>query len=471
MGYICLPWRRQPTGAARINWRNPITRGLIMAVVGKTGKDLVSGSLGYGANASAIDVALAGTTIDTMGVNSPTNLTHGAPFYGRAGGIPSDPGQFTFLQWRKHLSTGNYGTSNIGGWVNSGGDKAFLLGLQYSSANFYPGVGNTRLSTGISLKDDLWHMLSVSLGGGTARAWIDGVNRTSGAAVAPTFNFTFSYDIFQLPSSPLSLLFERELSAAEQLSLYRDPWQVIEPEWVWVPVSAPSAPDLVGVAGSQKNAAATGAVVQTHVLLGSLSSQANTAPAGVLGGTHALVGVALAQGNRAQTGAAAQVHVLASAASSQINVGSDAGLGEVPAIVLAGAPAAQANAATGGAVTQVHALLAPPSVQDQVAHASAVVQAHVLQGSASRQGNAGSAGTIPVSGTGTLTPETIAAIADAVWARLLGDASAGRLLAELHQIHGLRPGVPLAVGETTRTAGDIVQAIGTSGATTTVTRQ
>lgn len=296
MGYICLPWRRQPTGPARINWRNPITRGLIMAVVGKTGKDLVSGSLGYGANASAIDVALTGATIDTMGANSATNLTHSAPFYGRTGGIPSDPGQFTFLQWRKHLVSGSYGTSNIGGWVNSGGN-AFRLGIRYSTANFYPAAGNAAMEVGSTLKDDLWHMLGVSLGNGQAGAWIDGVRRASASSVAtPSFNLTASYDIFQLPSSPLSLLFERELSVTEQLSLYRDPWQVFEPEWVWVGDSAPAQQDAVAPGATMSAAAVllAGAAFASSAATGSTLSAAGLVLAGAARADSSAPGAELA---------------------------------------------------------------------------------------------------------------------------------------------------------------------------------
>jgi hypothetical protein len=66
---------------------------------------------------------------------------------------------------------------------------------------------------------------------------------------------------------------------------------------------------------------------------------------------------------------------------------------------------------------------------------------------------------------------TAAEIADAVWSRLLGSGatSAGTLLAELHQIHGLVKSAPLQVSESQRISGEISQNI-QGGATTTVTR-
>jgi hypothetical protein len=42
---------------------------------------------------------------------------------------------------------------------------------------------------------------------------------------------------------------------------------------------------------------------------------------------------------------------------------------------------------------------------------------------------------------------------------------------ELAKLHGLVEGAPLVVTETSRTAGDVAQAVNTSGGTTTVTRQ
>jgi hypothetical protein len=43
-------------------------------------------------------------------------------------------------------------------------------------------------------------------------------------------------------------------------------------------------------------------------------------------------------------------------------------------------------------------------------------------------------------------------------------------IVELAKLHGLVPGVPLQVNETSRVAGDVAQTINTSGTTTTVTR-
>ena len=41
---------------------------------------------------------------------------------------------------------------------------------------------------------------------------------------------------------------------------------------------------------------------------------------------------------------------------------------------------------------------------------------------------------------------------------------------ELAKLHGLVEGAPLVVTETSRTAGDVAQAVNTAGGTTTVTR-
>jgi hypothetical protein len=78
-----------------------------------------------------------------------------------------------------------------------------------------------------------------------------------------------------------------------------------------------------------------------------------------------------------------------------------------------------------------------------------------------------SAGLIVVDSSGAGLP-TVGEIAAAVRAEL-----AGELLdvVEIHKIHGLKAGSPLAVSQSQRTAGGIAQTIERGGDTTTVTRQ
>lgn len=78
--------------------------------------------------------------------------------------------------------------------------------------------------------------------------------------------------------------------------------------------------------------------------------------------------------------------------------------------------------------------------------------------------------------TGAVAPGATAA---QIWNYVLSNGkSAGTnlvevhaMLSELHLIHGLKLGSPLAVTETARTAGAVVQAITDAAGTVTVTRQ
>lgn len=76
-------------------------------------------------------------------------------------------------------------------------------------------------------------------------------------------------------------------------------------------------------------------------------------------------------------------------------------------------------------------------------------------------------------------PLDMGASAAAIWSYILPNGlPAGQVfseihswLAELHKIHGLTPGYPMSVTQTSRTVGDIAQAIFDSSGVVTVTRQ
>lgn len=72
----------------------------------------------------------------------------------------------------------------------------------------------------------------------------------------------------------------------------------------------------------------------------------------------------------------------------------------------------------------------------------------------------------------TLTgPAPVDSTAAAIWAYILPNGlTAGQVFCDLHKIHGLTPGIPLAVTSATRTAGDISQSISDSAGVVTVTR-
>lgn len=79
--------------------------------------------------------------------------------------------------------------------------------------------------------------------------------------------------------------------------------------------------------------------------------------------------------------------------------------------------------------------------------------------------------------TGTLDAAVTAASGSSasaaeIWNYILPNGlTAGQVFCDLHKIHGLTPGIPLAVTSAARTAGDISQTITDSAGVVTVTRQ
>ncbi|HMN55629.1 MAG TPA: hypothetical protein PKE15_00145 [Ottowia sp.] len=247
---ILLPWDAQPQEAVEIDWTNPLTRGLIQCIIGGHAYDLASGQQVLGGS-NAGPAALGSPGVYADGISIPANACGGQPLSGVPGGIPPDHAQFTLLALQTLSSTAAYGTDITIGW--SGEPAAgFYLGISFSTATFRPAIAGTNISHAVSLKDGSPHLLGVSLGGGTGRAWKDGVQVASAACSTPSFGFSQAYTRFQVGSNTavagypvptaLVLLYDRTLWAAEHAQLAANPWQIFAPRetQIWVPSGAPA---------------------------------------------------------------------------------------------------------------------------------------------------------------------------------------------------------------------------------------
>lgn len=244
------PWTQQPPPgtALQIDWTNPLTRGLILAVVGGQPNDLVSGVyVPGGSNTGPVGVTPPVPYAGGMGV--PAGAAVGFPYYGIPGGIPPDASNWTCLTLATLYSGATYQTDYVVGWAGEI-SAGFAIGVAFSTAIFRSSIAGTNISHAVSLMDNREHLLGVSLGGGTGRAWKDGVQVASASCSTPTFSFAQNYTRFAVGSDSmtagykvpvgLTLLYSRELSAVEHAQLARNPWQLFATtaRRVWVPVGA-----------------------------------------------------------------------------------------------------------------------------------------------------------------------------------------------------------------------------------------
>lgn len=210
------------------------------------------------------------------------------------------------------------------------------------------------------------------------------------------------------------------LTDIEARSLLANPNQIFLADRRYFFVGASGgAVSLVGLASSQVNGSASGAISANHILIAATSAQANVSGTGALGGSIVLAGSTCSQANLATVGVVAVGRVLAAAATTQANASLSAAIAQRHSlsgvatnqanscstgslsggVVLAGSTCSQSNASSVGASAVRHVLVAVPSVQDNIAASSWLVQRHLLAAAACAQANlAKSGGLVPNGG-------------------------------------------------------------------------
>jgi hypothetical protein len=143
---------------------------------------------------------------------------------------------------------------------------------------------------------------------------------------------------------------EYKLSAQQALDLSGNPWQIYEPQRIWVPFSAPSSGvTLTGNSAAQSNTSTNGGVTQTHVLTGASASQANASTSAPIAQTHILLGANAAQPNTSTSGAISQAGDLTGNNVAQPNTSSSGAVTQTH--ILVGANASQQNTFTSGSIS------------------------------------------------------------------------------------------------------------------------
>ena len=237
---IELPWLRQPTEQAGINWSNPLTRGLVRLVAwrGIEAVDLVTGaalnrvSTGFAAAVLSDGEGSSNTNessywelpITTEARNS---LSMGWVGLHSGGSVPitvrdSSSSFGTILFWR---NGGGWQTraGGTGGSVDIAAAGAFAIGRIYAACT--------------------------SIGASTARVHVDGAQVTSGSTSGSSGILLSPWVLHHngaisgaaLASSLLLAVWDRDLTATEAQSFTGRPWQLFKDQIIWVPVSTGSS--------------------------------------------------------------------------------------------------------------------------------------------------------------------------------------------------------------------------------------
>lgn len=244
---------RQPLGSARIDWSNPLTKGLFLALSPAHGADIVSGRLlipifgpillgtqsGRGARTNATDnyyrfefpaTSFSAFTIAWLGGPSTTPALDARAF---ALGSSTSNNPLAMINVSASTSTKmrTFWRDDAGNWPSSIPDTtndAFTVGVHRMLALSVKSTSGTNVGssrTYINGAPDATSAVFTGSGLTLNRAGI-------GALVRASAGSFFGGD------TTLGLFWGRQLTEQEQISLAQNPWQLFLPEQIWVPVSA-----------------------------------------------------------------------------------------------------------------------------------------------------------------------------------------------------------------------------------------
>lgn len=256
-------WTRQPTGSVRINWSNPLTRGLIFAGDASTARNLVSGALVTNNN-GALQVA------------SPLGL--GRRFASASSQYLSSsfPARtltdFTLFAFVNVDSFAAQQTIVYVGQAGSSTARAVLYSAQFAnrlSLNVVTGGNNPNVQAGTSVAGRWYALCGTSnTVGSVHKLYFDGalqVIDTTGSVNAITNADTVgigarnnvTWGIYSNSTVLCPLVWGRVLSDAEVAEISRNPWQL------FAPANAPVFYSLPATGGAFTLTASTGAFTLT----------------------------------------------------------------------------------------------------------------------------------------------------------------------------------------------------------------
>ena len=247
MAFYSRQWTRQPSESAKVNWSNPLARGLVSLLPFDRGADAVTGaafgtsSAGQSLRATPAGVGVASNNAGLISYPvstrsfSTNELT--LAFYGSSASNLSFPdflsvgaGSTSFVTLERAGTTtsdteaGLYPiNTNTGGLTSSAGAVSLLREVPYVLVGVASAAANTSqiYSNGKSFGAGLW--------GGSASATSVQYFSRHGGGDARTLNNSFGL---------LAAGWGRALSPDEVASFSANPWQLFAPRRIWVPQAA-----------------------------------------------------------------------------------------------------------------------------------------------------------------------------------------------------------------------------------------
>ena len=493
---LVRPWKQRPTELVCINWDCPTARGLVRLLVpsGVNLLDLVTGQFATRVgSAFALEGTPDGLAVRTTGIGAYWTVP-----------VRSEARDALSIGWIGKLYAGEErlvmrDSQPSGGtivhWSNSGWD-ARVGGTDYTAA------GTFATSTPYAA------MLTASTT--AVQQYVRGQGRVINGGVPGATNLQSPWQIHYNPpglantlaSTVLLPIWDRALGENEVLSWLADPWQLLEPQRIWVPVSAGGGTNASVTLTGCSAASAAGTTVALGSATAALSGASSAASAGTVtasAGSSASITLSGASSASAAgavaASAGASVTVVGSAASSAAGALTATAGGNAVATLTGASATSTAGSLTAGGSAGISlagvgaagaagavTATAGGAASVTLTGASASAAAGILAGfggaqitltGASASGAAGSASASAGSGSGT------GATAAEIWSYTLSSGLTAEatlvaihtMLSELHLIHGLTAGSPLSVTAASRAAGAVSQAVAEAAGTVTVTRQ
>lgn len=260
------PWTRQPPPAARIDWSNPLTKGLVFCAVpaGYTYFDAVTRVFGtvagthtkgiytkQGGYCGSVDgvqaMAASGSTSDIISWPASATLRGGSLV--QTGTLLALAGTTEQVDAKQYAVMGNCETSGGHGFglaIDSYG--AFNRG-GIRKWNYTAKGGETTYESLGNPFDNRLHFFGYAFSGngvsgmwfsrGEARTFSGGAtNGTNTAGRIATINATYPTSAYGSQNHncyvALGLMWDRPLAASEYLALYDNPWQLFEPQRAYI---------------------------------------------------------------------------------------------------------------------------------------------------------------------------------------------------------------------------------------------
>lgn len=393
------PWTQQPQTLPRIDWSNPVTRGLEFCAVpfGNTFVDLVTGVVGtrggtptrkiatlnggYATTPWAATIERAGASDYVAFPPSATlrggslTATNSGTLLALAGSAQADGVEYSVIGSTEGIALGDGPCLGIDSYSWSG--RGNIQARRYQSV-----VQHSTEAGGIGTSfGNRLHFFGFAYGSSSISYFARGAETTSGAAPAVGSNtadrraWVLKSDVATSGTAgayvALGLIWARKLTVDEYARLYRNPWSLFVPRRILVPVS-------VGGGGSAAIDAAAGASTAS-TLSGSSTAAATISAAAGAATASEIGGSSVAAAAISAAAGAATAATLASSGGTASAIDAAAGIATASTLAAASTAAAAftqaAGAATAPALVGTSTVAADFGVAAGVATASAMAGA------------------------------------------------------------------------------------------------